>query len=629
MADEQGVRSEQPVASAPSPVFSAGGIFIALAALYFGRDIFVPFALAILLAFALAPLVDWLRSVRVPRIAAVLLAVSVAVLVISGVSLLVGGQLVELAASVPTYKETISTKLRSLRSIGLGQSAIERVTHTVEDLSREFTDQRPGPAPQPSAPAAQGEERRPVPVVIEQPEMRPLEVIRTIAGPLIAPLATAGMVIVFVIFVLIERTDLRDRFIRLVGHGDLQKSTSVLNDAAERVSRYLLMQLVVNISYGVPVGIGLYLIGVPNALLWGLLATVLRFIPYLGPFLAALFPTVLAFAIDPGWTMLLWVIALFVVIELIINNAIEPWLYGSSTGLSSLAIILAAVFWTTLWGPVGLFLATPLTVCLVVMGRYIPQLEFLGVLLGSDPVLAPEERFYQRLLAGNVEEAIVVAETEIDETSPMNFLDHVVIPTLRLAENDRQRGTANPESRAKLADDAIFVIQELEDELENLAATGPDSPVICVGGRTELDHAAAEAAVAALRSNGIAARATAPLRLSRDPGVMIDLTQAKVICLCYLDTHPQAYARFLARRLRRQAPEAKTLLCYLNPPPGPPARNLAEGMLVDKVVFTLVEAVAQTAEWLGVTIVEPQDEAPEEQEQRGSLLQTISGIASS
>ena len=623
MAEERPQPSE-PVAPA-SPVVNAGGIFLALAALYFGRDIFVPFALAILLAFALAPLVDWLRSFKVPRIAAVLVAVLFAVLIIGGVSLLVGGQLIELASSVPSYKETISTKLRSLRSYGLGSAAIEEVTHTVEDLSRELSADRPEAK---SGPALPADQRRPVPVVIEQPELRPLEVLRTIAGPLIAPLVTAGMVIVFVIFVLIERTDLRDRFIRLVGHGDMQKSTRVLDDAAERVSRYLLMQLVVNLCYGVPVGIGLYLIGIPNALLWGLLATILRFIPYLGPFLAALFPSVLAFATDPGWTMLLLVIGLFLVVELIINNAVEPWLYGSSTGLSSLAIILAAVFWTTLWGPVGLFLATPLTVCLVVIGRYVPQLEFLGVLLGSDPVLAPEERFYQRLLAGNVEEAVAVAETAIAETSPMNFLDQVVIPMLRLAENDRLRGTTTPEARAKLADDAIFVFEELEDQLkEELAPTGPDAPVICIGGRTELDHAAAEAAVAGLRANGIAARAAAPVRLSRDPGVMIDLTQAKVICLCYLDSHPQAFVRFLARRLKRQAPQAKTILCYLSPPPGPPARDPAAGMLVDRVAYNLQDALAQTAEWLGVPIAEKK-EPPAEPAEEGALLQTISTASS-
>ena len=210
------------------------------------------------------------------------------------------------------------------------------------------------------------------------------------------------------IFVLLEREDLRDRFIKLAGAGDLQKSTQAINDAAARVSRYLLMQLVVNLSYGIPIGIALYFIGVPNAVLWGLLAAVLRFVPYLGPFLAALFPIALAIAVDPGWTMLFWVVGLFLMAELVSNNVIEPWLYGSSTGLSSLAIIMAAIFWTTLWGPVGLFLATPLTVCLVVIGRYVPQLEFLGVLLGSDPVLAPEERLYQRLLAGNLEEAVEI-----------------------------------------------------------------------------------------------------------------------------------------------------------------------------------------------------------------------------
>ena len=179
------------------------------------------------------------------------------------------------------------------------------------------------------------------------------------------------------IFVLLERNDLRDRFIKLVGAGDLQKSTEALNDAARRVSRYLLMQLVVNLTYGIPIGVGLYFIGVPNAILWGLLAAVLRFIPYLGPFLAALFPLALAFAVDPGWTMLFWVIGLFLTAEIISNNVVEPWLYGASTGLSSLAIITAAIFWTVLWGPVGLFLSTPLTVCIVVIGRYVPRLRIL------------------------------------------------------------------------------------------------------------------------------------------------------------------------------------------------------------------------------------------------------------
>src|SRR6185312_302358 len=250
-----------------------------------------------------------------------------------------------------------------------------------------------------------------------------------------------------------------------------------INDAAARVSRYLVMQLIVNLSYGIPIGIALYFVGVPNAILWGLLAAVLRFIPYLGPFLAALFPIALAIAVDPGWTMLFWVIGLFLMAELVSNNVIEPWLYGSSTGLSSLAIIMAAIFWTMLWGPVGLFLATPLTVCLVVIGRYVPQLEFLGILLGSDPVLAPEEQLYQRLLAGNLEEAVEFAENYVDEYSSCELYDNVGIPALRLAENDRQRRTTDTNYRRLVADTAIFVVREVEDHIrEKAASADEDNP---------------------------------------------------------------------------------------------------------------------------------------------------------
>src|SRR5919199_3293611 len=406
-----------PVAqTASSPILTAGGIVLAIGALYFGRDIFIPFALAILLSFALAPLVNWLRRLKLPRIAAVLVAVTLAFILIGGIGFVVGRQLVQLADNLPAYQTTITQKIRSLQKSAPGGSVVEKVTTTVEDLGKEISgEEKPKdkPAATPGPALGRGHPQDPVTVRLEPPRPRPLEMIQTVVGPLLAPLATAGLVIIFVIFVLLEREDLRDRFIKLAGAGDLQKSTQALNDAAARVSRYLLMQLVVNLTYGIPIGIALYFVGVPNAVLWGLLAAALPFIPYLGPFLAALFPIALAVAVDPVWTMLFWVLGLFLVAELISNNVIEPWLYGSSTGLSSLAIIMAAIFWTTLWGPVGLFLATPLTVCLVVIGRYVPQLEFLGVLLGSDPVLAPDERFYQRLLASNIEEAVEIAETYV------------------------------------------------------------------------------------------------------------------------------------------------------------------------------------------------------------------------
>jgi predicted PurR-regulated permease PerM len=256
-------------------------------------------------------------------------------------------------------------------------------------------------------PASLGVEKRgaPIPVEIAKPDMSPLQIVETVIGPLIAPLATAGIVIVFVIFILLYRHDLRDRFIRLASIGDINRTTQALEDAGSRVAKYLLTQVFLNLAYGIPIGIGLWLIGVPNPLLWGMLAVVLRFIPYIGPVLAATFPIALSIAVDPGWMMLLLTVSLFVVIELISNNIVEPWLYGAKTGLSPIAIIVSAIFWTWLWGPVGLLLSTPLTVCLFVLGRHVPQFVFLDVLLGSERVLTPEESLRQRLLALDPAEA--------------------------------------------------------------------------------------------------------------------------------------------------------------------------------------------------------------------------------
>jgi hypothetical protein len=417
---------------------------------------------------------------------------------------------------------------------------------------------------------------------------------------------------VFLIFVLLEREDLRDRFIKLVG-GDLQKSTEALDEAASRVSRYLLMQLVVNVTYGIPIGIGLYFIGIPNAVLWGLLAAVLRFIPYLGPFIAAFFPLALAFAVDPGWSMLLWVAGLFLLIELVSNNAVEPWLYGSSTGLSSLAIITAAIFWTMRWGPVGLFLSTPLTVCLVVMGRYVPQLEFLGVLLGNDPVLAPEERFYQRLLAGNLEEAVEIAEDFVDEKSSTEFFDQVAIPALRLAENDRQRSTSDSRYRRVVADTAHAVVREVaehvreqvprtdgkdEDAIKKSQASSEAvvEPVLCIGGRTELDGAAADMVAEALRERGIGARVLAPISVSQDVIGQIDLAGVDVVCLSYLNPRPQVFARYVSRRLKRRAPNLTVVVCVWNMPPDlAPTEDLATQMAADAAVVSLEAAIGEIA----------------------------------
>jgi predicted PurR-regulated permease PerM len=317
---------------------------------------------------------------------------------------------------------------------------VERTSDMLRDLGEELgkaTTPTEGETKSEGAAAAP----EPVPVLIQQPEASPLQTLREVGGPLVAPIATAGLVVVFVIFMLLQREDLRDRNLRLVGASDVARATEAMDDAAKRISRYLLMQLV-NVLYGIPVGIGLHFLGVPNPILWGLFATVLRFIPYLGPVIAALFPIALSFAVAPGWTLPLLTIALFVTLELFSNNVLEPWLYGSSTGLSPVAVLVAAVFWATLWGPVGLLLSTPLTVCLVVLGRHVPRLGFFHVLLGEEPALAPELKFYQRLLARDTDEATELAEEYLEDESLDKLYDAVIMPTLGLAEQDRLRAVS-------------------------------------------------------------------------------------------------------------------------------------------------------------------------------------------
>jgi predicted PurR-regulated permease PerM len=573
------------VTTAGSGVVTAGGLVLGLGALYFGRDIFVPFSLAVLLSFALAPLVNWLRRLRAPKIAAILIAVTLAGSVIGGIGFVVAGQVVQLASNLPTYQQTIRTKLQSLRSTAPGGGVVGQVTETIKEISEELA----GSASQNQLRNTSGP-NNPISVRIEPGSAQPIEMIQTVLGPLIAPLATAGLVIVFVIFILIEREDLRDRFLKLVGAGDLQTSTEALNEAAARVSRYLLMQLLVNLTYGVPLGLGLYFIGVPNALLWGLLAALLRFVPYLGPFLAALFPIALAFAVDPSWSMLGWTIALFLVLELISNNIIEPWLYGTSTGLSSLAIIMSAIFWTSLWGPVGLLLSTPLTVCLVVLGRYVPQLEFLGTLLGSDPALSPHERFYQRLMGGNVEEAVEIAEGYVDENGLLAFADDVAIPALRQAETDRRRSTSDINYRSVVTNGASAVIRDLEeteeerrrkkadpsgevavDERSDPGAVVADrKPIKVLGlaGRTDLDLVGLSLLEAVLRDSYPEADLAVlpPSAVAQDAIGRLDLGGIDVVVISYFHPQPEIYARYLVRRLKRRAPHLEVIVCAWNAP---------------------------------------------------------------
>lgn len=559
-------------------------VAISIVALYLGRDILIPVALAILLSFALGPIAIRLRRWGLGRVTSVVIVVLLAFVGLGGFGVLIGGQLVQLVKNLPAYQYNIHTKIRSMQSAARDDGMIDRAVTVLRELSKDVSgESRAGTNRAADVPS----ERTAIPVRIEEPDVSMFAIIAGIASPLLGPIGTAGLVVVFVFLMLVEREDLRTRLIKLVGGGNLYLTTEALDDAAQRVSRYLLMQLIVNVTYGVPLGIGLYFIGVPNALLWGVLATVLRFVPYVGPFTASLFPIALAIAVDPGWEMLLWTIGLFLTVELISNNVIEPWLYGASTGVSAIAIILAAIFWTTLWGPIGLLLSTPLTVCLVVMGRYIPHLRFLEVMLGSEPALSAGEHFYQRMLAGDSEEGEEIAKEQLKEHTLPNLYHEMILPALCLAERDRDRKFLVGERRAVVTESFLRVVTSLSghecgkassDAADGFPRDLPDSPrspgaispvwrgksVLCIAGWTGLDRVAAAILAQQLEFAGIGARALPADGIISDRASNLDIEGVELICLVYLSKSGSMHARQACLRVGRQAPSAKIMVALLN-----------------------------------------------------------------
>ncbi|WP_181168086.1 AI-2E family transporter [Mesorhizobium sp. B2-4-19] len=586
-----------------------------VAALYFGREVFLPIAIALLLTFALAPLVSALKRIGIPRIAAVIASVLGAFAALALFSFVVATQVGELAQNIPVYQTNILAKIRSLKETGVGGGIIARLSSVVERVGQEIDRQDATlPAATPDKPP-----REPVPVEIVARE-RPLEVLQNIVGPLISPLGSAGLVIVVVIFMLLEREDLRDRFIRLVGYGDLHRTTEALQDAAKRVGRYLLMQLVVNILYAIPITIGLWVLGIPNALLWGLLALALRFVPYIGPAIGMLLPLFLALAVAPGWSLVLWTAALFVVMELVTGNVVEPWLYGSRTGLSSLAIIVAAIFWTWLWGPLGLVLSTPLTVCLVVLGRHVPQFEFLDVLFGNEPVLEPHARLYQRLLAGDPDEATDHAEEMLEEKYLVEFYDKVAIPALLLGERDRVRGVMGDLQRRQVAASALALVANLEDDAKEEAAEdesrhvageggergdvanedevelpdGSGLSVLCAGGRGELDDAAAAMLAQVLEVQG--ATASKADFVDMEPAGIrhLELETIGTVVVGFLNRDSVKHARFLVRRLKRAKAALRVGIVFWSETGNgdkEAAAKLAQDINADFVAHGMVDAV--------------------------------------
>ena len=550
-----------------------------IAVLYFGRDVFLPLAIALLLTFALAPVSTRLRKLGIPRVPAVLVTVMLAFIGIGLFTSVAAVQIGELAQNIPTYQSNVLVKIRGLKETGAGGGLLEQITGAIERVGEEIKEE----AKAATAPAEEPESD-PLPVtIVSQPG--PIEILQNLIAPLLSPLASVGLVIIVVIFMLLEREDLRDRFIRLVGSGDLHRTTEALQDAGKRVAQYLLMQLVVNVSYAIPIGAGLWLLGIPNALLWALLTLVLRFVPYIGPIIAAFFPLALAIAVDPGWETLIWTAALLIVIELISNNVVEPWLYGSRTGLSPLAIIVAAIFWTWLWGPVGLVMSTPLTVCLVVLGRHVPQFEFLDVLFGNEPVLEPHARLYQRLLAGDPDEATDHAEEMLEEKYLVEFYQEVAIPALRLAEIDRVRGVLGEQQRRALAASTAALVSNLdaiareeleeeEQEVEEKARGDGQAPeeatpgrlvlpdgvgktVVCAGGRGELDDAAAAMLAQVLRVQGATASTISFKELGPAGLRSLELDGIDSFVVGFLNRNSVRQARFLVRRAKRLFPDLR------------------------------------------------------------------------
>jgi len=575
-----------------------------VAILYLGKDILMPLAVALLLTFALAPIVSFIRRRGVPRIVAVITTVLMAFMAIAIFAFVVVTQVTALAQNLPVYQSNIISKIDSLRDMGASGGLIDRLTRTIDRVGQELEE---------SAEAVDDATAEPLPVEIVE-RQSPIDILRNIVVPLMSPFATAGLIIVVVIFMLIERENLRDRFIRLVGPGDLHRTTEALQDAGSRVGRYLLMQLVINTTYAIPISLGLWLLGVPNALLWGLLTLVLRFVPYIGPAIGMILPMFVAFAVLPGWAPLFWTIALFAAVELFSNNVMEPWLYGSRTGLSPLAIIVAAIFWAWLWGPIGLVLSTPLTVCLVVLGRHVPQFEFFGVMFGNEPVLEPAARVYQRLLAGDPDETVDYAEQFLEEGYLVSFYDTVAVPALLRGEEDRLRGVMSDETAASFATAALTMVRELEeaaeqeedevaeqddsDEIGPVDAEGVELPdgdgrsLIVIGGRGELDDALAAMTAQVIEVQGARAEYHDHAVLAPRAAEALDLTNIDTAILTYLNPSSSAWARLAVRRLKRRSKKLRVGLLVPSFEGGH-AGFSAESVNADFVVTRISDAVVR------------------------------------
>ncbi|CAG4892375.1 AI-2E family transporter [Paraburkholderia saeva] len=574
-----------------------------VAGLYFAREVLIPITLAILLSFLVAPLADLLWRLRLGHVVSVFLAVTMSVSVMVVLGGVIATQMTDLASGIPRYQATIEHKMDAAHGLTIGR--LNRLISAAGQAFQHATVEKP-PSPPPQR-ASSSPEARPdaaVPVEVREPVPTPLELARRVLSPIISPLETAFIVFVVTVVILLQRDDLRDRAIRLFGSRDLHRTTTVMDEAARRLSRYFVSQLGVNAGVGVVIGVGLFFIGVPSPVLWGILAALLRLVPYVGIWISAALATALAAAVSPEWTMAIASLALFVVVEVLVGQVVEPLLYGHSTGLSPFSVVVAAIFWSWIWGPIGLILSTPLTLCLLVLGRHVRRLEFLDVLLGDQPALTPVENFYQRILAGDADEALEQAEILLRDRPLSAYYDEVAIKGLQLAANDVQRGSVTATQLARIETTASDLIEGLEsfdddpradvepvfasseDSAHRLAPTTPENDstreptfadvepvvpqipahgaqrrVLCVAGRGPLDELATSILAQLLAKHGFDCRALPHEAVSRTGIDTLDATTASVVCIFYLgiDGIP-SHLRYLVRRVRQRAPHASIVV---------------------------------------------------------------------
>jgi predicted PurR-regulated permease PerM len=647
------------VRNSVSPLLTLAAMVVAIAALHLAKEILLPLALAILISFLLTPLANRLERLGLGRILSVISVVGVTFLMLGVLGWIVTGQLIDLGNDLPSHRERLVAKVRQIKPESRMFQDITKTLEDVESAMKEDrtagdktnqrdtkakdNESRPGgeeaekshePAPPQRSPVDElrshgvqvggetswlGDLERyfrrstspknqdaatsdagppyvaPVPVEVVGTPASPLRQMLNWLGPLASPLATAGIAVVLVIFIMLKREDQRNRLLQLFGSAHLHATTEALTDVTERVSRYLRMQFLINAGYGLAVGLGMYVIGVPNAVMWGVLSFSLRFLPYIGPWLSAIMPLFISIATSEGWTQPIMVIVWFTILELIVNNVAEPLLYGRSTGVSGVGVIIAAVFWTWVWGPIGLVLAMPLTVCVVVMARYIPGLRFLTVLLGDEPAMTDQERVFQRLLAGDVLEARKLLLARLKESSLAEVYDQVLIPALTFAERDRHAGLLHEEQEDAVEETARDLVEDLgeaaevkrrealeADPEEAIAVAAGERAtnlrVLCISLRDEADEISAAMLKQLLEAKGITVEMPAAEALTGELVDWVESLKIDVAVISVLPPLPTRSSRLLCRRLRERYAELPILVGFwTEEPPEEVSRRLCAG----------------------------------------------------